>query len=507
MGYILTNGNEPHDGQEVDQNEEECVIYEENVMLLADDQCCEIIVHTDQDIERTYLLGIQAQQQQQQQEQQEQQHHLQLHQQQQQLNGASYNCELLQAEEEEEHELHASHVYLSDAALVPQQQHLPQQQEQQQLLLDASVEEEDVQQISDSYVDDRPDICEVYDHELEEHDVDQRHVDEDEEQEQDLAAAIPVAAAAVPRSSTTEFPVSSTSMPNGSDNDDYDDELGTAATEERSPPQRRKYVGLLKNTLSADAMDRRLANICQSQPQMSVNEKLANWNCDHNCDVVEDVENFEAEFEQHEAEPAIQPKFNEFYDILRQGFTKLTHEFQQQNSQNEDLTAVPKRPNYRRLLQHATPVETPIEVDIEPEPIVLDDDDDDDCVEVQITSSDKTLIPEPSAVHQETQTRFELAQSKETSTTDLINHSTNHECAEHEQEMQQPQVETLVIEEQHMEMEEQHCQVFEHQMEQMEQDEVPEEIGKSLIYTLNSVSHSHTVSLALFLFHIYSALR
>lgn len=500
MGYILTNGNEPHDEQEEDPNEAECVIYEENVMLLADDQCCEIIVHTDQDIERTYLLGIQAQQQQQHQQQQEQQHHLQL-QQQQQLNGASYNCELLQADEEEEHELHASHVYLSDAALVPQQHHLQQQQEQQQLLLDASIEEEEVQQISDSYVDDRPDICEVYDHELEEHDVDQQHVDEDEEQEQDLAAAIPVAA--VPRSSTTEFPVSSTSMPNGSDNDDYDDELGTAATEERSPPQRRKYVGLLKNTLSADAMDRRLANICQSQPQMSVNEKLANWNCDHNCDVVEDVENFEAEFEQHEAEPDIQPKYNEFYDILRQGLTKLTHEFQQQNSQSEDSTVVPKRPNYRRLLQHATPVDAPIEVDIEPEPIVLDDDDDDDdCVEVQITSSDKTLIAEPIAINQETQTKFELSQSKETSTTDLINNSANP-TAEHDQEMQQPQVETVVIEEQNMEMEEQHCQVFEHQMEQMEQDDVPEEIGKFLNYIPISVSHSYYVSLALFPFHMY----
>lgn len=455
MGYILTNGNEPHEEQE-DQNAQ-CVIYEENVMLLDDDQCCEIMLDPDQGIERTYLLGIQSQQQQ-------EQH-------QQQLNGATYNCELLPAEEEEEHELHASHVYLSDAALVPQQQ---------QLLLDA--EEEEVQQISDPYVDERPDICEVSDDELEEHDVDHQPADEEEQALQVIhATAVPI-----PRSSTTEFPVSSTSMPNGSDNDDFDDEMGTVPTEDHSPPQRRKFAGLLKNTLAADAMDRRLANICQSQPQMSVNEKLANWNCDHHCDVVEDVENFEAEFERHEAEPAIQPNFNEFYDGLRQGLTKLTNEFNQ-SSQNEDLT-VHKRPSYRRLLQHPTPVET-VDVDMEPEPILLDDDDDDDdCFEVQITPSAATLVEQKTPMNnQETQTVFELSQSKKTSTTDLVNDNITHSVmptiAENERNLPNTHAETLVIEEQHLETEEKNCQILEHQMEEIEQEELPEEIGMSINYT------------------------
>lgn len=450
MGYILTNGNETHEEQE-DQNAQ-CVIYEENVMLLDDDQCCEIILHTDQDIERSYLLGMQSQQEQQEQHQLRQQ----------QLNGGSYNCELLPAEEEEEHELHASHVYLSDAALVPQQQ---------RLLLNASAEEEEAQQISDPYVDERPDICEVNDDELEEHDVDHQPADE----EAQALAAKPVAAVPIPRSSTTEFPVSSTSMPNGSDNDDYDDEMGTAPTEEHSPLQRRKFVGLLKNTLAADAMDRRLANISQSQPQMSVNEKLANWNCDHHCDVVEDVENFEAEFERHEAEPAIQPKFNEFYDALRQEFTKLTNEFNQ-NTQNENLT-VHKRPNNRRLLQHPTPVET-VEVEMEPEPILLDDDDDDDdCFEVQVTPSAATLVEEKTPMNnQETQTVFELTQSKETSTTDLANDNiTQSVLPAIAENLQNSHGETLMIEEQHMEMEE--------QMEEMEQEVPPEVIGMFMNFT------------------------
>lgn len=457
MGYILTNGNEPHEEPE-DQNAQ-CVIYEENVMLLDDDQCCEIILDPDQDIERTYLLGIQSQQQQQEQHQQ------------QQLNGANYNCELLPAEEEEEHELHASHVYLSDAALVPQQQ---------QLLLDA--EEEEVQQISDPYVDERPDICEVDDDELEEHDGDHQPADEELQALQGIhAAAVPI-----PRSSTTEFPVSSTSMPNGSDNDDLDDEMGTVPTEEHSPPQRRKFVGLLKNTLAADAMDRRLANICQSQPQMSVNEKLANWNCDYHCDVVEDVENFETEFERHEAEPAVQPKFNEFYDALRQGFTKLTNEFNQ-SSQNEDLT-VHKRPSYRRLLQHPTPVET-VDVDMEPEPILLDDDDDDDdCFEVQVTPSAATLVQQKTPMNnQETQTVFELSQSKKTSTTDLVNDNRTQSVmptiAENERNLPNSHVETPVIEEHHMEMEEQNCQILKHQMEEIDQEVLPEVIGMSMNYT------------------------
>ncbi|KAL7741957.1 hypothetical protein ACLKA6_012164 [Drosophila palustris] len=430
--YMLTNGDEepiPIEDQHVieESSTTDCVIYDDNVVLLTDDQCCEIIVQTDQELEHAYLVETVEQQQQQQQPLN---------------NGVSYDSNLLPAEEVEE-PTGEQHVYLSDAAMVLEQQ--------QQLLLDAA--DEETPQVSDSYVDD---ICEVYDDELEEHDdecvveelqLQEMNIEQPEEAEEHPTILIAsdgdveepqqqelTAAAVVPHSSTTEFPVSSTSMPNASDYDDYDADVGTA--EEQSPPHPRKY-GLLKNTLSAEAMDRRLANICQSQPQMSVSEKLANWNCAPNCDVVEDVENFEAEFEEHEAKPAVQPKFNEFYDKLRQSMTQLKRDLMQRSASidaqdtpysSEDV-AMQKRPNYRRLLQ--------LQPEQQTEPIVLDDDDeyDDDCIEVQVTPSIRTLVPPPESEStsehngpenvvvktSETQTISQHLQSKETSTTDLSN--------------------------------------------------------------------------------------
>lgn len=434
--YMLTNGidprqsNEDEIGIEIEDQHElhaDCVIYDDNVVLLTDDQCCEIIVHADQEMERAYLIGMQPVAVEEQEQQQQRQQQLD--------NGVSYNVRENKDEVEPTGE---PYVYLSDAAMVLEQQ--------QHLLL------EETPQVSDTFV---GDICEVFDNEQEEHDdecvvdepqsslqmqlqdmdVEQHEPKEQptttiiasdvEEQQQELAAA-----AVIPHSSTTEFPVSSTSMPNASDYDDYDADVGTA--EEHSPPHPRKYA-LLKNTLSAEAMDRRLANICQSQPQMSVSEKFANWNCARNCDVVEDVENFEAEFEQHDANPAVPQKFNEFYDKLRQSMAELKRNLMQRNvsidvhdtlgNSREDV-AFWKRPNYRRLQ--------------ESEPILLDDDDDDDCIEIQVTPSVKTLVPEsepdpgPESKHNkpenvvakttETQTMSQALQSKETSTTDLSNH-------------------------------------------------------------------------------------
>ncbi|XP_064547695.1 uncharacterized protein LOC135434883 [Drosophila montana] len=522
-GYILTNGNingteSEHSLEEqvaiecqnvIQQSHTECVIYDNNVVLLTDEQCCEIIVaahgvHTDQEVERAYLMGLQP-----------------VANEQEQLNNdVSYSSDLCPAEEDEEASAEP-HVYLSDAALDRQYQ-------QQQLLLDAA--EEDANQVSDSFVDDRPDICEVYDHELEDQDDDcaaneheegslqlqlqqivmgqqQLTIPSDvEEPRQSIhasdvgdqqgkqataAAAAAAATAAIPHSSTTEFPVSSTSMPNGSDYDDYDDELGTA--EMQSPPL-RKYMPLLKNTLSAEAVDRRLANICQSQPQMSLSEKMANWNCAHSCEAVEDVENFEAVFEQHEAEPAKQPKFSEFCEILRQDYTKITQEIQARSvgdvvdaaiapdtPYSSEDAARQKRPCYRRLL-HTMPVQ-------QTEVIVLDDDDedDDDCYEVTINPSTTTLVPrvnkkferrDPVLKTTQTQTNLPLRlETKETSTTDLGNRivpSEQQECnkfSQFAQDLVQPQVGTLQqkLEVQEKEVESQKLRVIQQQQQEERQ--------------------------------------
>ncbi|XP_023177491.2 uncharacterized protein LOC111603905 [Drosophila hydei] len=469
--YLLTNGNINVDESEqaiqeqvaidcqnvIDQSHSDCVIYDDdNVVLLTDDQCCEIIVaahgvHTDHEIERAYLLGLQQQS---------------TNEQERLNNGVSYCANLCTAEEYEDPSADTN-VYLSDAALDPQHQHNQHhQQQQQQLLLDAN--EEDPNQISDPYVDERPDICEVYDHELEDHD-DDCIVNEEEsnlellqqvamEQQQQLnisssieephaidvkdqqaTVATGTATAAIPHSSTTEFPVSSTSMPNDSDYDDCHDDVGTA--EEQSLPRQRKYMPLLKNTLSAEAMDRRMANICQSQPQMSLNEKLANWNCANSCDAVEDVENFETVFEQHEAEPGTQ-KFSEFYEYMRKNFSKMTQSMQEGPLEDAvDETAAPealkqKRPCYRRLLP-SMPVQ-------QTELIVLDDDDDDDdCFEVMVNPSSATLVPrlncdpeQPEAMPKKTQTQPILSvcvESKETSTTDLVTSTAASEQQEYKE--------------------------------------------------------------------------
>ncbi|EDW03168.1 uncharacterized protein LOC6562849 [Drosophila grimshawi] len=435
----------------------ECVIYDDeddNVVLLNDDDhCCEIIVaahggHPEQEIERSYLLGLQ---------------HVPSNEQEPLNNGVNYG-----SEQELEHS-GEPHVYLSDAALDHQQHHYYQQQQQhhhqhhhqqleeEQLQLDASDED----QVCDAFVDEQPDICDVYEHELEDNDQDdqdsslqlelqpeqqvamvqleissEEHQQQDEEEEQ---AAVAATAAAVPHSSTTEFPVSSTSLTNGSDYDDYDDDQGTA--EEQSPPVLRKYIPLLKNTLSAEAMDRRLASICQSQPQMTLSEKLASWNCSTVCEAVEDVENFDAVFAAQEAEPAKRPKFNEFHEFLRQSSIKSKQELNERTRGDTMDTAIApdtpyssedaamqKRPNYRRLLPIIPPAELV-------EPIVLDDDedeDDNDCYEVVVNPSTMTLVPErkqqqqqPNVKTMQTQTLLPLPrETKETSTTDLVNQST-----------------------------------------------------------------------------------
>lgn len=484
----------------IEQSHADCVIYDDdNVVLLTDDHCCEIIVsahgvHTDHEMERSYLMGLQP-----------------ANEQERLNNGVNYCNDMCAAEEFEEHNAE-SHVYLSDAALDQQHQHQQHaqhhQQEQQQLLLDGV--EEDPNQASDSYGDDRPDICEVYDHELEDQDDDcivneqennlqlqlqhaalghhhqqehqqqqlhhqqqqlhyqQQQLHHQQQQQQQLnifssieethaiddrdqqaTAATVTASDDIPHSSTTEFPVSSTSMPNASDYDDYDDD-GTA--EEPSPPRQRKYMPLLKNTLSAEAMDRRLANICQSQPQLSLEEKVTSWNCSQNCEAVEDVENFEAVFQQHEAEPAKQQTFGEFCEYLRQNFLKMTQAMQEQPVEDAvDATVAPdtpyssddavrqKRPCYRRLL-HTVPVQ-------QTELIILDDDDDDDCYEVMVNPSSTTLVPQLRRKSDQADTLMKAARTqnflslrvdtKETSTTDLGNCEPNtaqqeyNECHEY----------------------------------------------------------------------------
>ncbi|XP_062130949.1 uncharacterized protein LOC133842054 [Drosophila sulfurigaster albostrigata] len=501
--YLLSNGIGSHSQQSNEEQMEEieeqhvmedsdagCVIYDNNVVLLTDDQCCEIIVthsvHPGAEMERAYLMAVEEEQE---------------------LNNGG----VVYSNAEDEEPSNEAHVYLSDAAMVLDQQH----QQHQQLILDTAVDEE-TPQVSDSYVDD---ICEVYDHELEEHDdecvvveppsslrmqmglqeiaIEEQQEPEEqptiliasdgvEDQQQEHEQEQEQAAAAVPHSSTTEFPVSSTSMPNGSDYDDYDDDVGTA--EEQSPPHPRKYAPL-KNTLSADAMDRRLANICQAQPQMSFSEKMDNWNCALHCDVVEDVENFEAEFEQHEAKPAVQPKFNEFYDKLRQSNAELTRDLIQQTAAGElsaidahdtpyssEDVAIHKRPNYRRLLQHD-------------EPIVLDDDDDeeddDDCIEVHVTPSIKTLVPVPepecaaepekdsqpesqlkveTQIEQhtpervgfntiQTQTLLQSLQTKETSTTDLGSQEKPSSCVNNQSIVPDELLYQAIVTEQYTELE------------------------------------------------------
>lgn len=302
-GVLLTNGTAPEqftmeeDEYEDDLQAAEGVIYEtvdgENMVVLGEEHCCEIIVATqgvasEQEFARAILmagngstgalLG---------------------------LNGADYiEAEMVEEDlgEDEARVAAGNNVYLSDAALEQPLVH------HQELVEDEDVDDTPLEE-------ERPDICEVYEHELEDHDRDEE--DEDcilhhaapveplviTEEEEPPLHQTPLVSKKLPRehSSPTEFPVSSSSMPNASYNYDYEDDLMVGHT-----PLKRKYPPLMKNTLYAEAMDRRLASICQAQPQMSPAEKVSSWETavSNECAAVEDVESFQADFERHEATAA-----------------------------------------------------------------------------------------------------------------------------------------------------------------------------------------------------------
>ncbi|ALC38765.1 CG16972 [Drosophila busckii] len=388
LRYVYANGNEDPMVEQhmlLQQADNDCVIYEQNVVLLTEDQCCGILVSAHD-------------------------------------NMGSTNYMQLVEQEQQQSQMGATHVYLSDAALANEQSN-----EQQQLLIDAAEE----QAADDDYEEQqqRPDICEVYEHEMEEQDdecvagpLEHDSLPLQEQEEEDEME--PQQQARPPRSSTTEFPVSSTSMPNASDYDDFDDELEDSAEQHLTvppPPPRRRYGGLLKNTLAADAMGRQLASICKSQPPLSLNEKVANWNCSRSCEAVEDVENFAAIFERHEAgeitteHPTKHQDFSQFYEEMQKSLSKISLSIRQRAGSN-----------VLRQQEPSTAVD---------EPIVLDDDDedeDDDCMLVPMTPSSATLRPQPNeeqqtasspavAVETETQTpTLSMLETKETSTTDLV---------------------------------------------------------------------------------------
>ncbi|KAH8393794.1 hypothetical protein KR200_012265 [Drosophila serrata] len=405
-GVLLTNGNsdeqftvqedEYNDGlQPTDEGVDPCMIYEtvdgENMVVLANEHCCEIIVATqgvanEQEFARAILMagngstgaliGLLP----------EERHA-------DELNVAEY----IEAEMVEEdlggNEARVSagnNVYLSDAAL------------EQPLVHQDLVEDEENENAT--FVDDtpmeeeRPDICQVYDDELEDHDQDEENEvciiqhtapAEPAEAEQEVTP-MQLVSKKLPRehSSPTEFPVSSSSMPNASYNYDYDDDLMLAHT-----PLKRKYPPLMKNTLYAEAMDRRLASICQAQPQMSPAEKVSSWETafSNECVAVEDVESFQADFERHEATaaPLKQHSFMEFRESLVRNLEKISRDIMQvsdESTQEQASSQSAERVVHRRLL-HVMPTE---------ETIVLDDDDEDDCYEVMDMdkASVATLIPE-----------------------------------------------------------------------------------------------------------------
>ncbi|XP_016976096.1 uncharacterized protein LOC108042375 [Drosophila rhopaloa] len=455
-GILLTNGNVdqfamvPH-GDDDDDHElqvaeegDQCVIYEsvdgENMVVLAEEHCCEIIVATqgvacEQEFARAILMagnGAEAL--------------LGLLPEEtganECLNGAAYIEEVVEDLGEDEARMAAeNNVYLSDAALEQPLVHqelvedeAPEENENATFLDDTPMEEE------------RPDICQVYDHELEDHD------DEDEEGMMQQTPGQPIDISVMegqepppnnllrklPRehSSPTEFPVSSSSMPNASYNYEFDDDLMGGHSPSKVAPLKRKYPPLMKNTLHGEAMDRRLASICQAQPQMSPAEKVSSWEtaASEECAAVEDVESFAAAFDQYEAAtaPLKQLNFIEFRESLARNLEKISRDIMQtsdESTQEQASSQSAERPVHRRYL-HIMPTE---------ETIVLDDDDD-DCYEVvgmenasvttlipeeelqvdQQPEEEEEVIPDASDVKtMETKTSERRLLTKETSTTDL----------------------------------------------------------------------------------------
>ncbi|EDW45992.1 GM25801 [Drosophila sechellia] len=411
-GMLLTNGNvdqfemlshENDEGEhelQVAEEEEQCVIYEsvdgENMVVLGEEHCCEIIVATqgvpcEQEFARAImmagngagaLLGLLP-------EESDANEC---------LNGTAYIEEVVEDMGVAEARLAAgNNVYLSDAALEQPLAHqelvddeAPEENENATFLDDTPMEEE------------RPDICQVYDHELEDHDDEECEDAVQEEQAQPIEIIEFEGQEPLPNnpqrkllrehSSPTEFPVSSSSMPNASDHYDYEDELTGGRPPSKVAPLKRKYPPLMKNTLHGEAMDRRLASICQAQPQLSPAEKVSNWETaprEEWADV-EDVEGFEAAFKQYEAVTASlkQLNFAEFRETLVRNMEKISREIMQTSDESTQELASSQsaeRPVYRRFL-HILPTE---------ETIVLDDDDD-DCYEVvgMEKASVTTLIPE-----------------------------------------------------------------------------------------------------------------
>ncbi|KAH8279749.1 hypothetical protein KR054_003807 [Drosophila jambulina] len=443
-GVLLTNGNageqftveedEYGDGlQPTEEGVDPCMIYEtvdgENMVVLAEEHCCEIIVATqgvasEQEFARAILMGgngstgallglLPAER------------HAD------ELNGDNYIEAEMVVEDLADDEVRVpagNNVYLSDAAL------------EQPLVHQDLVEEEENENAT--FVDDtpmeeeRPDICQVFDDELEDHDRDEENevcimqhttADEPAEAEQEKEETpLQLMSKKLPRehSSPTEFPVSSSSMPNASYNYDYEDDPIVTHT-----PLKRKYPPLMKNTLYAEAMDRRLASICQAQPQMSPAEKVSSWETafSNECAAVEDVESFQADFERHEATaaPLKQHSFVEFRETLVRNLEKITRDIMQvsdKSTQEQASSQSAERPVHRRLL-HVMPTE---------ETIVLDDDDEDDCYEVMDMdkASVDTLIPEDELMQADqapegeevvlpTDACEQRLVTKETSTTDL----------------------------------------------------------------------------------------
>ncbi|XP_033151294.1 uncharacterized protein LOC117135257 [Drosophila mauritiana] len=411
-GMLLSNGNvdqfemlshENDEGEhelQVAEEEEQCVIYEsvdgENMVVLGEEHCCEIIVATqgvacEQEFARAImmagngtgaLLGLLP-------EESDANEC---------LNGTGYIEEVVEDMGVAEARLAAgNNVYLSDAALEQPLVHqelvddeAPEENENATFLDDTPMEEE------------RPDICQVYDHELEDHDDEECEDAVQEEQAQPIDIIEFEGQEPLPNnpqrkllrehSSPTEFPVSSSSMPNASDHYDYEDELTGGRPPSKVAPLKRKYPPLMKNTLHGEAMDRRLASICQAQPQMSPAEKVSNWETaprEEWADV-EDVEGFEVAFKQYEAVTASlkQLNFAEFRETLVRNMEKISREIMQTSDESTQELASSQsaeRPVYRRYL-HILPTE---------ETIVLDDDDD-DCYEVvgMEKASVTTLIPE-----------------------------------------------------------------------------------------------------------------
>ncbi|XP_034668730.1 uncharacterized protein LOC117901882 [Drosophila subobscura] len=439
-GVLLTNGSLvdshlfeilPHSEEQalemVDPSgTEQCVVYEDvdGEIVLAEEHCCEIIVSTQN--EQAYLMsgnGALLR------------HH---------LNGSGYIDGVAGDEDEEETRMEAgNNVYLSDAALDQPMVHhheLVEEDEGEDEEAHNDNEHENANFVDDTPLEEeRPDICQVYDHELEDHDnegeeednIQQDHHHHQLPLEQELPLEhVPEMDAEQPivisdieeeqpeHSSPTQFPNSSSSTPNGSDNYDYDDDLGLGEDDRprKMQPAKRKYPPLLKNTLFAEAMDRRLATICQAQPQMSLSEKVATWEMatTHDCEAVEDVENFQANFEQHEASMASKHhSFNEFRETLERNMEKINRQFMRSPAQStvdhgqaspSQGTSAQEKPLIQRRQLHVLHTE---------DTIVLDDDED-DCYEVGGDNpSVVTLTPEVELQALTSEQEEELQQQQE----------------------------------------------------------------------------------------------